>query len=110
MSYLLLKNRSECPECRCALDKSPRYANCDIADSWHFKRHHCGAWLFFRPIAFQQYEDDGNLRRYWLWTNGKGWVSRSYIMNPELKAQVADEKEENIAEDYGKQSVLKHSI
>ena len=36
--------------------------------------------IFVRPINFQQFEDDGNDRRYWLWTNENGFIYRDHIM------------------------------
>jgi hypothetical protein len=36
--------------------------------------------LFKRPVNFQQFEDDGNDRRYWLWTNNQGWIYRDHVM------------------------------
>jgi hypothetical protein len=36
--------------------------------------------IFIRPIDFQSYEDDGNPRRYWLWTNSEGWIHRDHVI------------------------------
>ena len=36
--------------------------------------------LFINPINFKQFEDDGNDRRYWLWTNDNGWIYRDHVI------------------------------
>ena len=45
--------------------------------------------LFFRPIDFAAYEADGNPRRYWLWTNDRGWIYRDFVMSPDAAPQTA---------------------
>lgn len=36
--------------------------------------------IFLKPIAFTKYEDDGNLRDYYLWTDNYGWKHRDHLM------------------------------
>lgn len=81
MSYVLLKDKHKCPRCQ---------ARTRMNHSGHCRN--CGLRLFLSPINFTAFEDDGNLRNYWLWTNDRGWIHRDYVMNLRAEAQRADEK------------------
>jgi hypothetical protein len=48
--------------------------------------------LFLRPIDFTQYEADGNIRIYWLWTEDFGFVHRDHIMEKLAQSQVREQK------------------
>ena len=65
---LLLTDRGICPYCR--VRRSPSGGVC----------HNCGTRLFTKEANFQAYEDDGNLRTWWLYIPGKGWVHRDHVM------------------------------
>ena len=67
-NYLLLRKKTECPQCRCRRSFTQGFC------------HNCGIRLFIRPINFRAFEDDGNERRYWLWTNDKGWIHRDQVI------------------------------
>jgi len=69
MSYLLLKNRNECPHCR-AKRLRPYSGQCV----------RCGVQLFLAPIDFWQWEADGLTAEWWLFNSSKGWMHRSHIM------------------------------
>lgn len=69
MNLLLLKNAKECPACRCS-GGVRHLGQC----------RHCGTVLFLSPINFRKYEDDGNLRTYWLFHQENGWMHRDQIM------------------------------
>jgi len=76
--YILLRDIKRCPHC----------GNKPISKtSSHCGR--CGMRLFFRPIDFAAYEADGNPRRYWLWTNDRGWIYRDFVMSPDAAPQTA---------------------
>lgn len=68
---ILLRDKNRCPHCRSRRSFSSGHCG------------NCGMRLFVRPIKFRQFEDDGNDRRYWLWTNDRGWVHRDFVMSPE---------------------------
>lgn len=72
---ILLRDKCRCPQCRAR--RSFSGGNCS----------NCGMRLFINPINFKQFEDDGNDRRYWLWTNDSGWIYRDYVMDPQAPAQ-----------------------
>lgn len=72
--YLFLRDKNRCPQCRCRRSFSGGYC------------HACGIRLFIHPINFRAYEDEGNPRRYWLWTNQNGWIYRDHIIEG-LQAQ-----------------------
>lgn len=59
--------------------------------------------LFKRPINFDSYENDGNRRYYWLFTDDYGWIHRDQIMLG-LMGQDADEKIETPDDGYGRQT------
>lgn len=65
---ILLRDKKRCPNCRARRPFTDGYCA------------NCGLRLFIRPINFQQFEDDGNPRRYWLWTNSEGWIFRDHVM------------------------------
>lgn len=48
--------------------------------------------LFLREINFSQYEADGALRTYWLWTVGRGWIHRDHIMEKLARALEREQK------------------
>ena len=79
--YLLLKNKSECPKCRCKQNRSHN-GHCV----------NCGIKLFVREINFDAYEADGNSREWWFFNPEKGWMHRSQIMISEtpLERKVAE--------------------
>jgi hypothetical protein len=70
---ILLRDRNRCPHCRARRSFSSGHC------------HNCGMRLFIRPINFRQFEDDGNDRRYWLWTIDRGWIHRDFVMLPDEK-------------------------
>ena len=72
---ILLRDKHRCPQCRAR--RSFSGGNCS----------NCGMRLFINPINFKQFEDDGNIRRYWLWTNDLGWKHRDYVMSPDAAPQ-----------------------
>jgi hypothetical protein len=87
MNYILLKDKGQCPRC----DKPHKLTARGRCKS-------CGVLLFFNgEFNFSAYEDDGNLRIYWLWTPEYGWKHRDYVMNLRAEAQRADEKIEQAA-------------
>lgn len=47
--------------------------------------------LFLRPINFKEWEDDGNIRSYYLFDRQYGWMHRDQIMVRQ-EAQVANPK------------------
>ena len=68
MSYVLLKQKEICPQCRSRAVSSGGYCR------------NCCMRLFVKPINFQAYEDDGNTRRYWLFTKDNGWIHRDQVI------------------------------
>ena len=67
-NFVLLKDKNRCPQCRARRSFSDGHCS------------NCGIRLFIRPINFRAYEDDGNPRRYWLWTNSEGWIYRDHVI------------------------------
>lgn len=66
--YILLKDKHRCP--RCFARRSFMSGLC----------YNCGMRLFVRPIDFQRFENEGNPRLYWLWTNDNGWIFRDHVI------------------------------
>ncbi len=78
--YILLKDSKVCPNCR-RKDNIQHLKVC----------HHCGTMLFLHEINFRYYEECGELRNYWLFTRGNGWMHRDQIMVRQ-EAQIANPK------------------
>jgi hypothetical protein len=91
--FLLLKNIHQCPRCM-ANRRGHHTGRCQ----------NCGAMLFNSlEYDFQRFDMEGPTRLYWAFCPQRGWVSRSYILNPTAKAQTAHFEDDDIPSDYGKQ-------
>ncbi len=90
--YLLLKFDA-CPQCRCK-GRVVHFNPCP----------NCNTMLFKRPIDFELYEADGNIRHYWMYDAVKGWMHRDAIMEARFKPNEREYKPEKLPDDYGKQT------
>ena len=68
--YLLLKDKRICPVCRCK-GRVNHFTQC----------MNCGTMLFLRPIQFTQWEADGGIPNWWMFTQDLGWMHRDHVMN-----------------------------
>lgn len=66
---LLLRDVHQCPACRC----NGRVSHFNACPN-------CGTILFLHDINFKEYENDGNLRTYWIYHKQNGWMHRDQIM------------------------------
>jgi hypothetical protein len=91
--FLLLKNIRACP--KCFANRTARHSG---------RCQNCGAMLFNSlDYNFKQYDLDGATRIWWAFCPQRGWVSRSFVLNPNQEAQKSVYVEEEIPADYGKQ-------
>lgn len=91
-NLLLLSHKNVCPQCFVR-----RNGEMDACC------HNCGTRLFPSVnFDFQKYEDDGNVRHWWAFTNEAGWKHRDHFMVKSAKPQERYSPPPKIEKDYGR--------